>query len=261
MSARCLPRACAAGAAGSSGSASCGSASGACRARPAILVIYAHRDRHCSPAIGCAVMPPMVQQSQQFWKELPDLHRSGAGRSSPRGALISPDTSFKELLQQAPTGSGDAVTMVIAHACGDLSAACSAMVTILLLTFYLLVESQSIFDFFVRLFPRDRQRKVAEVSELVAGEDQRVARRPDVARLRSSARPSAIGFWLDGRAVFLRARGDRRHRRDDPDGRSAALRGSRRRWSRSRSRPASRSAWRSSSWCSSCSRTTCSCRR
>ncbi len=32
--------------------------------------------------------------------------------------LISPDTSFKDLLQQAPIGGGDAVTMVLAHAVG-----------------------------------------------------------------------------------------------------------------------------------------------
>ena len=67
--------------------------------------------------------------------------------------LISPDASFKELLQQAPAGSGDAVTVVIATLWGFVGGI-FGLVTILLLTFYLLVDSQSLFELFVRLFPR-----------------------------------------------------------------------------------------------------------
>ena len=80
--------------------------------RPAaILVIYATVIGTMA-GIGWAVIPPMVRQSQQFVKELPELIDRGQQRLVSWG-LISPDTSYKELLQQSPIGGGDAVTMLM----------------------------------------------------------------------------------------------------------------------------------------------------
>ena len=133
--------------------------------RPAaILLIYA-TVLGTVAGIGWAVIPPMARQSQQFVKELPDLIDRGQQRLVSWG-LISPDTSYKELLQQSPIGGGDAVTMLMTTLWGFVGGL-FGMITILLLTFYMLVESQAIFDFFVHLFPRARRPKVAEVSALV----------------------------------------------------------------------------------------------
>jgi predicted PurR-regulated permease PerM len=129
----------------------------------AILVIYATVIGVIT-AVGYAVVPPMVRQSQQFWKDLPDRIDQLQRRLVSWG-LISPDTSYKDLLQQTPGGS-DAVTVVLNTLWGFVGGL-FGLITILLLTFYLLVESQSIFNFFVRLFPRERREKVSEVSVLV----------------------------------------------------------------------------------------------
>ena len=132
--------------------------------RPAaILVIYA-TVLGTIAGIGYAVIPPMVRQSQQFWKELPDRVDQFQRRLVSWG-VISPDTSYKDLLQQAPGGS-DAFTMVLSTVWGFVGGL-FGLITILLLTFYLLVESQSLFNFFVRLFPRQRRPKVSSVSALV----------------------------------------------------------------------------------------------
>ena len=130
----------------------------------AILVIYATVLGSLT-AIGFAVIPSLARQSQQFVKELPQLIDRVQERFVSWG-LISVDTSYKELLQQSPIGGGDAVTMLMSTVWG-LVGGLLGTVTILLLTFYMLVESQSIFRFFVRLFPRDRRPQVAEVSALV----------------------------------------------------------------------------------------------
>jgi predicted PurR-regulated permease PerM len=114
--------------------------------------------------IAAMIVRPLVEQSRQFWKELPNLLDQIQGRLLSWG-VISPDTSLKELIQQAP-GSADAVTMLIGTLWGFVGGL-FGLITVLLLTFYLLVESQAIFDFFVRLFPRSRRQKVAEVSALV----------------------------------------------------------------------------------------------
>lgn len=131
----------------------------------AILVIYATVLGSLA-GLAAAVIPPMVQQSQQFWKELPTYMDSAQQKLASWG-LISPDASFKDLLQQAPAGSGDAVTVVLATLFGFVGGI-FGIISILLLTFYLLVDSQRVFAVFVRLFPRRDRHRVSEISELVA---------------------------------------------------------------------------------------------
>ena len=131
----------------------------------AILVIYATVLGSLA-GLAAAVIPPMVQQSQQFWKELPAYMDSAQQKLASWG-LISPDASFKDLLQQAPAGSGDAVNVVLATLFGFVGGI-FGIISILLLTFYLLVDSKRVFDVFVRLFPRRDRHRVSEISELVA---------------------------------------------------------------------------------------------
>ena len=114
--------------------------------------------------IGMAVVPPLAQQSQQIVKDLPDRLEQLQRRLVGWG-VMSPAASFNDLLKQAPGGS-DAVGVVMSTLWGFVGGMLG-LVTILLLTFYLLVESQSIFNFFVRLFPRERRAKVSELSVLV----------------------------------------------------------------------------------------------
>jgi predicted PurR-regulated permease PerM len=129
----------------------------------AILLIYGTIIAAIA-GIGMAVVPPLAQQSQQFVKDLPDRLEQLQRRLVGWG-VMSPDASFNDLLKQAP-GTSDAVGMVMNTVWGFVGGL-FGLITILLLTFYLLVESQSIFNFFVRLFPRQRREKVSEVSVLV----------------------------------------------------------------------------------------------
>jgi predicted PurR-regulated permease PerM len=131
----------------------------------AILVIYGTVIGSLV-VLGMAVVPQMIRQSQEFWKRLPDYMDQAQQRLSTWG-LISPETSFKELLQQAPAGGGDAVTMVFGALSGFVGGI-FGFVTILLLTFYMLVDSQRMFAMFVRLFPKGERNKVADVAELAA---------------------------------------------------------------------------------------------
>jgi predicted PurR-regulated permease PerM len=131
----------------------------------AILVIYGTVIGSLA-GLGAAVIPPLVRQSQEFWKRLPDYMDQAQQRLSSWG-LISPDASFKDLLQQAPAGGGDAVSVVIATLWGFVGGI-FGVISILLLTFYMLVDSDRVFALFVRLFPRRDRNKVSEISELVA---------------------------------------------------------------------------------------------
>ena len=134
--------------------------------RPAaILVIYA-TVIGAIVGLGSAVIPPLVRQSQEFWKQLPHYMDMAQQRLASWG-LIAPGASFKELLQQAPAGSGDAVTVVITTLWGFVGGV-FGVITILLLTFYLLVDSRSLFELFVRLFHRRDRHRVSKISELAA---------------------------------------------------------------------------------------------
>ena len=131
----------------------------------AILVIYA-TVLGTLGGIGAAVIPPMVRQSQEFWKQLPDYMDMAQQRLASWG-LISPDASFKDLLQQAPAGSGDAVSVLLSTLWGFVGGI-FGVITILLLTFYLLVDAQNLFALFVRLFHRRDRNRVSKISELAA---------------------------------------------------------------------------------------------
>ncbi|HUQ89769.1 MAG TPA: AI-2E family transporter [Vicinamibacterales bacterium] len=130
----------------------------------AILVIYA-TVIGAIVGLGAMVIPPLVRQSQEFWTHLPTYMDSAQQKLASWG-LIAEGTSFKELLSKAPAGSGNVVTAVVATLWGFVGGI-FGVVSILLLTFYMLVESDAIFALFVRLFPRGRRQGVSRVSGLV----------------------------------------------------------------------------------------------
>jgi predicted PurR-regulated permease PerM len=116
--------------------------------------------------LGLAVIPPLVQQGQALWRRLPDLFARGQQFLIDRG-LLDHEFTMSEALQKAPTGmlgaGGDAVSTVVG-AVINVAGGVFGVVTILILTFYMLVESDTIFRRFVRLFPMDQRLRIATVS-------------------------------------------------------------------------------------------------
>jgi predicted PurR-regulated permease PerM len=116
--------------------------------------------------LGLAVIPPLVQQGQALWRRLPDLFARGQQFLIDRG-LLDHEFTMSEALQKAPTGmlgaGGDAVSTVLG-AVINVAGGVFGVVTILILTFYMLVESDTIFRRFVRLFPMDQRLRISTVS-------------------------------------------------------------------------------------------------
>jgi predicted PurR-regulated permease PerM len=116
--------------------------------------------------VGFAVVPPLVEQAQALSRRLPDLFARAQQFLVDRG-LIDHELTMTEALQKAPSGvlssGGDAVATVIGAVIG-LAGGVFGLVTILILTFYMLVESDTIFRRFVRLFPVEQRLRVATVS-------------------------------------------------------------------------------------------------
>jgi predicted PurR-regulated permease PerM len=116
--------------------------------------------------VGFAVVPPLVAQAQALSRRLPDLFARAQQFLVDRG-LIDHELTRTEALQKAPSGvlssGGDAVATVIGAVIG-LAGGVFGLLTILILTFYMLVESDTIFRRFVRLFPVEQRLRVATVS-------------------------------------------------------------------------------------------------
>ena len=111
--------------------------------------------------VGFLVIPPLVTQARALATALPDLIDRGQTWLI-RYGLLDHRITLEEALRRAPA-SGDAVGTVAMAATGFVSGV-FALLTVLILTFYLLVESDSLFRGFARLFPRADRPRVQEAA-------------------------------------------------------------------------------------------------
>jgi predicted PurR-regulated permease PerM len=115
---------------------------------------------------GALVVPPLVTQAQDLWRHLPQYFDQAQTWLVAHG-LLNRRISMTEAVQQAPGSPGDAVS-VVASAVGNVASAVFGAITVLILTFYMLVESQSLFLGLARLFPRDRRTRVVDASREIS---------------------------------------------------------------------------------------------
>lgn len=165
----------------------------------AILIIYGTVLGLIS-ALAAAVIPPLVAQGRQLWTDLPgrlDLLQ----QKLVQWGLIPAGTSYAELLTQAPANGTDAVSTVLVAIWGIIGGV-FGMVSILLLTYYLLVDSEQVFNLFVRLFPPSQRRRVSDVSALVAVKISAWLGGQFLLGLIIGV-TSAIGLWLLGVPYFF----------------------------------------------------------
>jgi predicted PurR-regulated permease PerM len=149
--------------------------------------------------IGLLIIPPLVQQTRQLAAELPNLlHRAQLWLI--QHGWLTHELTVQEAVQQTPVGGSDAVGTVVSAMWG-LVGGIFGVITILILTFYLLVDYEPLMRFFIRLFPRegrarahDAMRRVsAKVSAWLGGQLLLAA------IIGSSA---ALGLWLMGVPYF-----------------------------------------------------------
>ena len=112
--------------------------------------------------IGLAIIPNFVKQARAFAKDLPEWFARMQDRLVAWGVLPEPIT-LRQALEQAPGGGGDLVQNV-AYTIWAIFGGVLGVVTLLFLTFYLVVESRTIYDTFVRLMPRARRARAGEIA-------------------------------------------------------------------------------------------------
>jgi predicted PurR-regulated permease PerM len=115
--------------------------------------------------VGFLVFPPLVHQAQSLWAQLPDMFDKGQQFLIDKG-ILKEHLTLREAVEHAPARSGDAVGAVT-KALLNVAGGIVGIVTVLILTFYILVEADSLRSQMLRLFPRARRAEVARGSREV----------------------------------------------------------------------------------------------
>jgi len=106
--------------------------------------------------LGLLVIPPLVAQGASLWNKMPaEFNRLQTFLVSHK--LMVHKVTLEEAVQNAPSGSGGNAVGTVLVAISSLIGGIFGLITILILTFYLLLEAGSMFEYLVRFVPLGRR--------------------------------------------------------------------------------------------------------
>jgi predicted PurR-regulated permease PerM len=110
--------------------------------------------------LGLMVIPPLVSQARELGTQLPSQFEDFQ-RFLIRYRLMTRSVTLQEAVQNAPAGTGgNAVTTVLGAITGVIGGV-FGLITIVILSFYLLIEADSIVHYLLRFVPGPRRDAVA----------------------------------------------------------------------------------------------------
>jgi predicted PurR-regulated permease PerM len=113
--------------------------------------------------IGFLVLPPLVDQASSLWSNMPLYFERFQNLLVNYGLQRRPIT-LREAVQNAPAGSsGNAVGAVLLAFWG-LAGGLFGVITVLILSFYLLIEAEALFNSITRLIPEPSRAHVTTAS-------------------------------------------------------------------------------------------------
>src|SRR5688500_9411231 len=150
--------------------------------------------------IGSLVFPPLFHQAEQLWTALPDMFDRGQDFLIQKGVL-SERLTWKEAVERAPGAGGRQVGRTALSAVAGLVGGIVGLLTILILTFYFLVESDALRKTLLRLFPkRDRTRVDAAARTITTKVSAWLGGQLLLAGIIGGS--SALGLWALGIPFF-----------------------------------------------------------
>jgi predicted PurR-regulated permease PerM len=109
--------------------------------------------------VGLMVIPPLVAQAWQLWDKLP-VEFNRLQTFLVRHKLMTRTITLAEAVQSAPTGSGSNAVETLFVAVSSVLGGVFGVITVLILSFYLLIEASTMFDYIVRFVPAGRRADV-----------------------------------------------------------------------------------------------------
>ena len=111
--------------------------------------------------VGVAVIPRLISQAAALWAKLPDEFDKVQTQLL-RYRLLRRRVTLAEAVQNAPSGTSAAAAVgTVIGALSSFAGGVFGIVTVLILSFYFLIEAQSMFDYLIRFVPSGRRADVA----------------------------------------------------------------------------------------------------
>jgi predicted PurR-regulated permease PerM len=109
--------------------------------------------------VGLMVIPPLVAQGEALWARMPEEFNR-IQTFLIRYKLMTHRVTLEEAVQNAPSGTGGNAVGTVLVAISSVIGGMFGLVTILILTFYLLIEAGAMFDYLIRFVPAGRRSDV-----------------------------------------------------------------------------------------------------
>jgi predicted PurR-regulated permease PerM len=150
--------------------------------------------------IGFMIYQPLADQVQQFWAAFPGMNER-AQEFLIRKGILKEHVSLTEAVKRAPTsGGGEAVGTVLGAVVGVVGGL-FGLLTILILSFYILTEADSLQRTMLQLFPsRDRARVAAISRDITVKVSAWLGGQLLLGAIIGTT--SAIGLWILGIPFF-----------------------------------------------------------
>jgi predicted PurR-regulated permease PerM len=113
--------------------------------------------------IGLLVVPPLVDQATTLWSDLPQYFNR-IQQFLIRYKLMTHSITLEEAVQNAPAGAGGNAVSTLLVAVWSVIGGVFGLITTLILTFYLLIEAETIFRFVMRFVPGSKRAHFASAS-------------------------------------------------------------------------------------------------
>ena len=151
--------------------------------------------------VASLVFPPLVDQAQQLWRAKDEMFDQAQDYLISKG-LLREHLTLRQAVERAPGGgSGEAVGRTVFAAIIGVAGGILGLLTILILTFYLLVDAGSLRRFLIQLFPkRNRARVDAAARTITTKVSAWLGGQLLLAGIIGST--SALGLWLLGIPFF-----------------------------------------------------------
>jgi predicted PurR-regulated permease PerM len=109
---------------------------------------------------GLLIIPPLIAQASALWLRLPtEFNRFQTFLIEHK--LMVRRVTLEEAVQNAPSGTGGNAVGTVLVAISGLIGGVFGLITILILSFYFLVEAQSMFEYLIRFVPAGRRADVS----------------------------------------------------------------------------------------------------
>ena len=114
-------------------------------------------------AVAMLIVPPLLEQARALWAAAPRMFDRAQTYLLELG-ILSDRITLREVVERAEgAATGDAVTAVLAAIIG-IFGGLFGLFTVLIITFYLLIDADTLRSTFISLFPRERRGQIAAAS-------------------------------------------------------------------------------------------------